>query len=329
MNTSSRAEALFIRILICATAVMLAFVFVVFVLTTLEIRPQDEPASPSEDTTDTPVIADTPNYIPVSDDSTVVLSDSLLDAEYGVLMDMNTGRVVASRRADTKIYPASMTKIMTLIVCCENVTDLTQKVPVSGEVLAAAYIEGASCAGFAAGEMVSVLDLLYGLALPSGADATGTLARYIAGSEAAFADMMNKKASELGLEHTHFVNASGLHHRDHYTTAREMAAIMAYAMENELCRTIMSATNYTTAPTAEHPEGITMYSTGFSRMSATKFGSAQVVATKTGYTDEAKFCFASYAETDSGGRYVLITAEGTDRYAPVFDCKYVYESFAQ
>ena len=72
-----------------------------------------------------------------------------------------------------------------------------------------------------------------------------------------------------------------------------------------------------------------MYSTGFSRMSATRFGTAQVVATKTGYTDEARFCFASYAETDSGGRYVLITAEGSDRYAPVFDCKYVYESFAQ
>lgn len=329
MNTSSRAEALFIRILICATAVMLAFVFAVFVLTTVEVRPQDEPATPSEDTTDTPVIADTPNYIPEYDDNTVVLSDTLLDAEYGILVDMNTGRIVASRRADSKIYPASMTKIMTLIVCCEQLTDLEQKVPVSGEVLAAAYVEGASCAGFAAGEMVSVLDLLYGLALPSGADATGTLARYVAGSEAAFADMMNKKASEMGLEHTHFVNASGLHHKDHYTTAREMAAIMAYAMENELCRTIMSATNYTTAPTPEHPEGITMYSTGFSRMSATKFGTAQVVATKTGYTDEAKFCFASYAETDGGGRYVLITAEGSDRYAPVFDCKYVYESFAK
>ena len=329
MNVSSRAEALFIRILICATAVMLAFVFAVFVLTTVEIRPKDEPDSPSEDTTDTPVIADTPNYIPTSDDSTVVLSDSLLDAEYGVLVDMNTGRVVASRRADSKIYPASMTKIMTLIVCCENITDLDQRVAVSGEVLAAAYIEGASCAGFAAGEQVTVLDLMYGSALPSGADATGTLARYVAGSEAAFVELMNKKAEELGLQNTHFVNASGLHHKDHYTTAREMAAIMVYAMDNELCRTIMSATNYTTAPTAEHPEGITMYSTGFSRMSATKFGTAQVIATKTGYTDEARFCFASYAETESGGRYVLITAEGSDRYAPVFDCKYVYESFAQ
>ncbi|MBQ9080375.1 MAG: D-alanyl-D-alanine carboxypeptidase [Clostridia bacterium] len=328
MTASSRAEALFIRILICATVFMLAFVFTVFMLSGRNSVAKDADTS-ADITTAAPTVANTPSYIPVSDEQTAIFDDAKLDAEYALLMDMQTGRVVASRHADRKIYPASMTKIMTMIVCCENISDLTQKVAVSGDAIAAAYVEGASCAGFTAGERVSVLELLYGTALPSGADATGTLALYVAGSEKAFVDLMNTKAGELGLTNTHFANASGLHDDDHYTTPREMAAIVAYAMNNELCREILSATSYTTAPTAEHPQGITMYSTAFSRMSATKFGSAQIVAAKTGYTDEARFCLASYAETDSGGRYVLITAAGSDRYAPVYDCKYVYENFTE
>lgn len=323
------SEDIFSRILICATLFMLAFVFAVFLIVGADsAKPNDAPDTPAE-TTPVVVLPDAPDYIPESDDSSAVMSDAKLDAEYALLMDMETGKVVASRKGDSKIFPASMTKIMTMIVCCEQISDVNAKVSVSGDAIAAAYVEGASCAGFVAGEQVTVLDLLYGVALPSGADATGTLARYVSGSEAAFVELMNTKAGELGLKNTHFVNASGLHHKDHYTTPREMAAIMAYAMDMEICRTILSATTYTSSPTTQHPDGVIMYSTGFSRMSATKFGTAQIVATKTGYTDEARFCFASYAETDSGGRYVLITANGNDRYAPVYDCKYVYETFAK
>ena len=323
------SETLFSRILICATLFMLAFVFAVFLIVGAgNSAHTDTPDTPA-DTTPVGVTPETPDYLPTFSDGSAVMDDSRLDAEYGLLMDMDSGKVVASRKGDSRIYPASMTKIMTMIVCCEQIEDMSARVSVSGDAIAAAYVEGASCAGFTAGEQVTVLDLLYGVALPSGADATGTLARYVAGSEAAFVRLMNTKAGEMGLKNTKFVNASGLHHDDHYTTPREMAAIMAYAMDIELCRTILSATTYTSTSTPQHPDGVVMYSTGFSRMSATKFGSAQIVATKTGYTDEARFCFASYAETDSGGRYVLITACGSDRYAPVYDCKYVYETFAK
>ena len=159
-----------------------------------------------------------------------------------------------------------------------------------------------------AGEQVTVLDLLYGVALPSGADATGTLARYVSGSEAAFVELMNIKAGELGLKNTHFVNASGLHHKDHYTTPREMAAIMAYAMDMELCRTILSATTYTSSPTTQHPAGVIMYSTGFSRMSATKFGTSQIVATKTGYTTESFLALAASSKKDRA-QYILILGD--------------------
>lgn len=333
MEQQDRADALFSKILIFLTMLMLIVVFAVFMMgAPLAARDRNEPDAPVYDPSDTTVAAQPvphEGYLPYSDDATALMDDSRLDAEFAVLMDMDRGYVVASRLGDSRIYPASMTKIMTLIVCCERLTDMQQTVSVSSEAVEAAYIEGASCAGFAPGERVTVLDLLYGVALPSGADATGTLARLVAGSEAAFVELMNAKAAELGLVATHFVNASGLHHNEHYSTAREIAAIMAYAMDNELCRRVLSAVSYTSNPTEQHPEGITMYSTGFSRMAATKFGSAQIVATKTGYTDEARFCFASYAETDSGGRYVLITANGNDRYAPIYDCKYAYETFAK
>lgn len=281
----------------------------------------DSEASPSH--------AEVRSYISRADSTTVAFDTSRLDAEYALLVDLNTGLDVAQCGADRRIYPASMTKVMTLLVAAEAIEDMSAAVCVNAAVLNAAYAEGASIAGFGPGERVTALDLMYGAALPSGADATGTLAIYIAGSEKNFAWLMNEKATELGLQNTHFVNASGLHDYDHYTTPREMAAIMACAMDNELCRTVLSARSYTTSSTAEHPDGLALYNTAFSRMATDRFGDAQLTAAKTGYTNEARFCLVSYAETASGGRYVLVSAGGTDRYAPVYDCKYAYGEFAK
>lgn len=329
-------EALFNRILIVTTGLMLILVLIAM-LTVGAGRGSGEqdpatsalPAIATTEATTTPTPGlRTGAYISVPDSATAIFDTERLDAGYALLVNLGTGRDVASYNADARIYPASMTKVMTLLVACEAIDDVSVAVHVNASVLAAAYEAGASCAGFFAGERVTVLDLLYGAALPSGADATGTLAVYVAGSEAAFVRRMNEKAAELGLTRTHFVNSSGLHDADHYTTPREMAAIMACAMDNELCRTLLAARTYTTSVTDEHPEGLTLYSTAFSRMVTTEFGAARLIAAKTGYTDEARFCLVSYAETATG-RYVLVTAGGTDRYAPVYDCKYVYGEFAE
>lgn len=331
MSKKYGAEALYIRILLILTAVILAFVLTVFVIAG---RFTEEPGTEQAgrlgggaepDETREAIIPS--GSIPVMSDLTAVMDGARLDAENAVLVRLSDNSVIASLHADMRIYPASMTKIMTLIVACERLASLEDKVAVSAGVIAAAYTAGASCAGFAAGESVTVRDLLYGAALPSGADATDTLAVYIAGSESAFAELMNRKAAELGLKATHFVNASGLHDENHYSTVREIAAIMAYAMKNELCREVFSALTYTTSSTSEHPDGIVLYSTAFSRMSARNFGSVTIKAAKTGYTDEAKFCLASYAEDGDGKGYILVTAGGTTRHAPVYDCKYAYETF--
>lgn len=320
-------DVFFNKIFITAMCLMLAVLLAAMLMTGVDRTAPGAPVDSSDDG-ELPAAPDTQSaYISASTSATAVFS-SQLDAEYALLVDLGSGHDVAARGADSRIYPASMTKVMTLLVAAEMVEDVNAYVNVSAAVLAEAYLAGASCAGFSAGERVTVLDLMYGAALPSGADATGTLAIYVGGSESGFVKLMNQRAAELGLTSTHFVNSSGLHDPDHYTTPREMAAIMACAMDNALCRTLLSARSYTTSSTAEHPEGLTLYSTAFSRMSTDIFGSASLVAAKTGFTDEARFCLVSYAETASGGRYILVTASGSDRYAPVYDCKYAYGTFA-
>ena len=330
-NSSASREALYMKILLIATAFMLAFVLFVFAFVSGHRAQEEDPSiidvgEATDEVTDAP---DSPVvYVPAVGEDVAAMSSAYLDAGYAVLVDCNNNTVIAAQGADDRIYPASMTKIMTIIVAVEQLgDDLDATFIMTREIVDAAYAAGASVAGFAVGEVITAWDLLYGAALPSGADATDALAILAAGSEQAFVVLMNEKAVQLGLKNTQFANSSGLHDDNHYSTPREIAAIMAYAMENELCAEVLSARSYTTAATPQHPEGITLYSTAFSRMSTDRFGSVTLTAAKTGYTDEARFCLASYAESADGGRYVLVTAYGSDKYAPVYDCKYAYESF--
>ena len=269
------------------------------------------------------------DYMPVTTVNTAIIAESAIDAQYAILVDLTSGEAVAQRLADDRIYPASMTKIMTILVAVEELTtaELQTTFTMTAEIVNAAIAEGASRAGFEPGERVKLIDLLYGAALPSGADATAALAQYVAGSEEKYVELMNEKASWLGLTSTHFVNASGLHHEDHYSTVREIAALMAYAMKNETCRKLLSAASYTTSSTDVHPYGITLYSTTFSRMDKTAYGPVTVIAGKTGYTEEARFCLVSLAVRSDGREYVLVTVGGSSKYAPAADCDAVYGTY--
>ena len=131
------------------------------------------------------------------------------------------------KAASEQAYPASITKVMTAILAIENLPDLEEQLTIPEEMFAELTEQGASVAGFDPYEQVSVRSLLYGVLLPSGADACITLADHIAGSEDGFVQMMNDKASELGMEHTHFVNCTGLHDPQHYTTCEDIAALIA------------------------------------------------------------------------------------------------------
>ena len=159
-----------------------------------------------------------------------------ISAEHAVLVDAATGRILYERKADERSLIASTTKIMTALVVCEqcNVLDRMQ-IPKE-----AVGIEGSSMY-LREGEILTVQELLYGLMLQSGNDAAVALAIYCGGMVEGFAELMNDKARQLGLSNTHFVNPHGLDSPDHYSTARDLAVLAAYAMENPIFAMTVSA----------------------------------------------------------------------------------------
>ena len=188
-----------------------------------EPEPEPEPAPEPEPEPEAPALT-----LAQSTEATRVL-DLELYSSSAVLVDVQSGTVLAEKAPDAKIYPASMTKVMTLLVAAENLPDLDATFTMTQAIIDPIYLAGASMAGFVDGETVSMRDLLYGAVVPSGAEATEALAQAVAGSEEAFVTMMNEKAAALGLTSTHFMNTSGLHDEDHDSTVREIALILQAA----------------------------------------------------------------------------------------------------
>lgn len=152
-----------------------------------------------------------------------------VSAKSAILVDGQTGRVLYEKQADTQSLIASTTKIMTALVVCEQ-TNVLDRVRIMPEAVG---IEGSSMY-LKAGEVLTVQELLYGLMLHSGNDAAVALAIYCGGTVEGFAQLMNDKAHRLGMHNTHFVNPNGLDAPGHYSTARDMAVLAAYAMENPI-----------------------------------------------------------------------------------------------
>ncbi len=273
---------------------------------------------------------DEPDVYAMYTDDTSYLAD--IRSEFAILLDVKNNKVIAHKNGDARMYPASMTKVMTLVVAYEHIEDMNETFTFDYTITDPAYQAGASVAGFLSSETVPMIDILYGIALPSGADATTAVAVKVAGSEEKFAELMNEKAAALGLENTHFVNASGLHDPNHYSTPHDIAIIMRYAMNIPLLAEIMSTYQYVTTPTPQHPDGLLLVSTVFSRMYGTEPEVAEVIAGKTGYTHEALNCLVSCAETPSGERYILTTGKamstvGEGNYGAVYDAIEIYKNY--
>lgn len=269
----------------------------------VEVVPADDPAEPEEDTPDTPATAS----LSTETDATQTL-DLELYSEHAILIDLETNTVIAEKDPDAKIYPASMTKVMTALVACEQITDWNATFTMTQAIIDPLFLSDATMAGFVNGEEVSMTDLVYGALLPSGAEATEALAQTIAGSTEGFVALMNEKAAELGLTNTHFVNDSGLHDENHYTTVREMAVILEAAMANERCRAALSAVSYTSAPTTQNPEGVAMINKFLYRIGQYELGDAVVEGAKTGFTSQAMNCCASFGIAANGKPVVCVTA---------------------
>lgn len=292
--------------------------------------PDDQPSKPGE-------IPDKPNYLIGRTSSSLLLDAALLHSQHAILVDVEAREIVAGYDYDLPIYPASMTKVMTLLVACETLSDaqLNDVVTIPADIVEYMQKEGASGAGLEIGEELTVRDLLYAVALESDGVASATLARYVAGTEEAFVAMMNQKVDDMSLLSTHFCNPTGLHHDEHVTTCREMASIMIAAMDNPLVKILLSEKSYNTT-TNIYPTGRTFYSTYFKDVveNVRQYGyqaqpsGGTIIAAKTGKTPEAKSCLVTYYETTGDHKpYIVVTAEASNYYVYVQDYILLYEDY--
>ncbi len=261
------------------------------------------------------------------DSDTVGITSEGVYSTYGLLINLDTGKVVASKEGNVRINPASMTKILTLLVAVEHLDDIDNTFTMTQAIGDYVFKHDCSQVGFEVGEVVTIKDLLYGTILPSGADAAMCLAEYIAGSQEAFVDMMNDKLEELGLSDTaHFTNCIGVYDKDHYCTLLDMAMILKAAEENDLCHEILNARTYLTTPTAEHPEGLQI-SNWFLRRIEDKDTHGDVVGAKTGFVNESGCCGASYEISNDGTHYICVTADAWSSWRCIYDQVDIYSTF--
>ena len=259
------------------------------------------------------------------------LASDYVDSQYVILVNATTGEILAERRAYERMVPASMTKVMTLLVAVEAMEDpeksLSDTVTITQEICDEAYLSGSSFVGYGVGDTATVEDLLYGTILPSGADAAMALAEYTAGSQEAFAELMNQKAKELGIsETTHFTNCVGLYDEEHYSTAYDMAVIMRAAADNDLCKKVLSAHTWTTGALKDNPEGTTL-SNWFLRRIEDHDTNGTVLCGKTGFVNESGNCSVSYEVGDDGNDYIACTALTYNLWRCIYDHVALYKEY--
>ncbi|MCI8331495.1 MAG: D-alanyl-D-alanine carboxypeptidase [Clostridiales bacterium] len=238
-----------------------------------------------------------------------------------ILVNYTTGHVVCERNSSAELFPASLTKMMTVLVAIENIKDINAQIFITGNSFGRLAEENASVAGLTAGSTVSFMDLCYATILASGADAALTLAEYISGSEEAFVTLMNGKAKELGMDGTNYCNVTGLHDDNHYTTAYDMAMLLQYALKNENFYRVFTSDEYQITSDGAVAVNLTVQSTVFEKarhMVVNKLNTGTLLGGKSGYTTEAGLCLASLCKVgDQEYITVTLSADGT-LYTPQY-----------
>ncbi len=276
-----------------------------------------------------------------------------------VLIDVDNHTIVAERQADERISPASMSKILTVLVASDYIKSLSDSQMISQDIIDYAIKKGCSRVGYQNGDYTTVQDLMYGTIVCSGADAAMGLAEYIAGDQDTFAALMNEKCVELGIDETaHFTNAVGLYDDDLRCTVKDIAVILDVAMQNDLCHDALSARTYhcSTFTDAEYdnaleralaqretgkasasdgdededkePQGMQIYNKYLCRVDGLPFKGV-FIAAKTGYVEESGCCAATYFTSDSGRHYICVTANAGSTWRSIYDHVAVYRAHAE
>ena len=221
--------------------------------------------------------------------------------------NLDRDHIIYEDNSHEEISIASMTKMMTAWVAIEHIPNLDAEVTLTNKDFKGLIEANASVAGFYVGEVVTYRDLLYGLLLPSGADAALALSNNIAGSEENFVKMMNDKAKELGLENTHFANTTGLDQDGHYSSVYDVAVILQNALKNDNFKEIFTTKSYITSNKKHKFESTLLKSS-----KQYDLDTDYILGSKSGYTYDAGLCLASIAEHD-GDLYILVTARADYR----------------
>jgi D-alanyl-D-alanine carboxypeptidase (penicillin-binding protein 5/6) len=232
-----------------------------------------------------------------------------VDAKAAIIVERNTGKIIYEKEAQTKNYPASVTKILTAILAIENckLDDVATVSQTAISNIPTEYI----VAPLKVGEEIKIEDLLYALMLKSANDAAYVLAEHMGGSVEGFANMMNKKAEEIGCKGTHFVNPNGIHNENHYTTAYDLYLISDYAMKNETFAKIVSTYSYTLSATNKYPnKDRVMKNTNEFINPNSGFYNKSVKGIKTGTTLPAGNCLITDASED-GLDFIMVVLGAT------------------
>ncbi len=338
--------------------------FVVLAISNNGENPDENTPKPNVNTVK-PIEGSTGIFLPSETPSKSYLSASVsgvkaiegISSSVAILVDIDSNTSVAEKNADVKIYPASMTKVMILLVACENAKDPNKLLTVSSEMVAKyekAENKGASVAfTWEEGNQVSVEDALYMIMYESDTYACWLLAEYISGSEEAFVKLMNERAASLGLKSTNYTNCTGLFNQNHYTTAREMAAVMAAAVNNPTAFAVMSKTSQHIVELYENGEKsgetVGMWSGWYTgRLEANKLqgvapyyagGGSDIMidAGKTGYETIPTSCFVtSGTDTETGKKYVCVqvgrihdTEKSISSKTSTDDTRIIYQKYAK
>ncbi len=257
--------------------------------------------------------------------------DFELTAKGVYLVNLDTDTVIYEKNKDQKLYPASLTKIMTCLLLCEMVPDLDNTViTAKASILGTFSTMNVSLAGILAGEELTARELLYCMLLQSGNEAAAIVADYLGDQSINnFVDMMNKRAKELGAVNTNFVNPHGLHDDNHYTTAYDMYLIAKEAIKHEEILEIASTYSYQLRKTNKR-EAEWLVSTNKMMLKNSTYYRSYIKGLKTGTTTPAGRCFTAYAE-QNGYHYisVMLGAAYKDEDGNVYSENYAFSETAK
>lgn len=249
-----------------------------------------------------------------------------------LLAETESGKILYERNSNEKIYPASLTKLMTAILVVEN-CELDEIVTVSDNAVNSVP-SGYVNANLQVGEQLTVEDLLYVMLIPSANDAANALAEHVGGNIESFSSMMNTRAKELGCTGSNFTNPSGLHQEEHYTTAKDLFLISQKAVENSIIKKIIGTTTYSLPSTNKYTKETRIFTTTnyMIKKDLTKYYCDYCIGAKTGYTGDAKNCVVEFAKKDGIELTAIVMGEDSKVKGQKFlDAKemfeYVFENY--